>query len=135
VARDLDRDDWLTFRVDRMGEPAPSGIRFVPRDPRDPPDAAAFVANSVTTTPYRFRARVLMHAPAGVIAARVPPTVGRVEAVETGNCLLTTGSDALESIAIHLAWLGAELTVLEPSELVEQVRALADKLYRAAARC
>jgi predicted DNA-binding transcriptional regulator YafY len=129
VARDLDRDDWRTFRVDRIGAPRLTGVRFVPRDP---PDAAAFVANSVTAAPYRFRARVLMHAPAGVIADRVPPTVGVLKAVDAGTCLLTTGSDSLESIAIHLAWLGADFTVLEPPELIEHVRALADKLHRAA---
>ena len=129
VARDLDRDDWRTFRVDRIGAPRLTGVRFVPRDP---PDAAAFVANSVTVAPYRFRARVLMHAPAGVIADLVPPTVGIIEAVDTGTCLLTTGADALESIAIHLAWLGADFTVLEPPELTEHVRALAGRLQRAA---
>jgi predicted DNA-binding transcriptional regulator YafY len=125
----VDRGDWRTFRVDRIGPPKLTGIRFVPRDP---PDAAAFVANSVTAAPYRFRARVLMHAPADVIADRVPPTVGVLEAVDTGACLLTTGADALESIAIHLAWLGADFTVLEPPELIEHVRALAGRLHRAA---
>ena len=55
VARDLDRGDWRTFRVDRIDEPRLTGVRFVPRDP---PDAAAFVARAVTTAPYRYQARV-----------------------------------------------------------------------------
>ena len=60
VARDVDRDDWRTFRVDRIDAPRLTGVRFVPRDP---PDAASFVATAVTTAPYRYQARVLLHAP------------------------------------------------------------------------
>ena len=39
---------------------------------------------------------------------------------------------SLRTIAIHLAWLGADFTVLEPPELIEHVRALAVRLHRAA---
>jgi predicted DNA-binding transcriptional regulator YafY len=131
VARDLDRDDWRTFRVDRIDAPRATGVRFVPSDP---PDAASFVATAVTAAPYQFRARVLMHAPAPVIAEQVPPTTGVIEPVDQDTCLLTTGADALDSIAFHLAWLGVDFTVLGPPELIEHVRALADRLHRAAPR-
>jgi predicted DNA-binding transcriptional regulator YafY len=130
VARDIDRDDWRTFRVDRIDAPAPTGARFVPRDP---PDAAAFVANSVTTAPYRFRARVIVHAPLVVVAEQVTPTTGMLEAHGEDRCLLTTGADSLESIAFHLAALGAEFTILEPPELITTARELAGRLNRACA--
>jgi predicted DNA-binding transcriptional regulator YafY len=129
VARDLGRDDWRTFRVDRIESPRATGVRFVPRDP---PDAASFVATAVSAAPYRFRARVLLHAPAHVIAEHIPPTVGVLEPVSQDTCLLTTGSDAVQAIALHLAWLETDFTVLEPAELTEAVRILADRLYRAA---
>lgn len=129
VARDIDRDDWRTFRVDRIGAPETTGIRFVPRDP---PDAAAFVAHAVTAAPYRFRARVIVHAPVSVIAGQMPPTVGVLKAAGQDSCLLTTGSDSLDAIAFHLAMLGTDFTVLEPPELIELVRVLAGRLHRAA---
>jgi predicted DNA-binding transcriptional regulator YafY len=129
VARDVDRDDWRNFRVDRIGAPEPTGIRFVPRDP---PDAASFVARSVTAAPYRFRASVIVHAPAPDIAERVPPTVGVLEPSGEDSCLLTTGSDSLDALAFHLAELGADFTVIEPPELIRHVRALAGRLGRAA---
>jgi predicted DNA-binding transcriptional regulator YafY len=128
VARDTDRDDWRTFRVDRINNPRPSTIRFVPRDP---PDAATFVANAVAAAPYRFLARVIVHAPAHDVADRIPPTAGIVEAVNQDSCLLTTGGDSVALIAMHLALLGNEFTVLEPTELVDEVRVLADRLNRA----
>jgi predicted DNA-binding transcriptional regulator YafY len=128
VARDLDRDDWRTFRVDRIGAPEPTGIRFVPRDP---PDAAAFVASAVTTAPYRCQARVLLHAPAGEIAALLPPTVGTLEPAGDGTCLLATGSDSPDALAFHLCALGCDFVVLEPPELIDRVRILAARLSQA----
>ena len=133
VARDEDRDEWRTFRADRVYDPQPTGIRFTPRDP---PDAAAFVADSIAAAPYRFRARVLVRAPAHVVAEHVPPTTGIIEAADQESCLLTTGADSLTLLAMHLAMLGHDFTVLEPAELVEELGVLADRLgsaYRASA--
>lgn len=129
VARDLDRDDWRTFRADRIQAPRLGGVRFVPHDP---PDAAAFVARSVTTTPYLYQARVLVHAPAAAISALVPPTVGVVEPAGDGGCLFTSGADSLDALALHLGWLGHDFTVLEPRELTDSVREIAARLSRAA---
>jgi len=128
VARDDDRDAWRTFRVDRIDRPRITGIRFVPQDP---PDAAAFVADSVTVAPYRFRARVRIHAPAHIVAESVPPTSGIVEAVDGDGCLLTTGADYVALIAMHLAVLGHPFTVLEPVELIDEIGTLADRLHSA----
>lgn len=125
VALDVERDDWRTFRADRIESPRLTGIRF---EPRDPPDAAAFVANAVTTAPYRYQARVLVHAPASDVAAQVPPTTAFVETVSADSCLLTSGSDSLDSLAFHIAMLGFNFSVQEPPELAERMRALAARL-------
>lgn len=125
VARDRDRDAWRTFRLDRIEDPRPAGITFTPADP---PDAAAFVADAVTTAPYPVRARVLVHAPAEVVAALVPASAGVVEAVDAGSCLLLTGAHAPGPIALHLALLGHAFIVLEPVELVDELAVLAARL-------
>jgi predicted DNA-binding transcriptional regulator YafY len=129
VARDLERDDWRTFRVDRIDAPRLTGVRFVPRDP---PDAAAFVARAVTTAPYRYQARILVHAPPNVVAEHVPPSVGVLEPGRDGGCVLTSGSDSLEQLALHSAMMGLDFTVLEPPELVDRLRVLAARLSQAA---
>jgi hypothetical protein len=36
----------------------------------------------------------------------VPSTVAVIEAVDEHRCVLTSGSDSLDSIALHLAHLG-----------------------------
>jgi predicted DNA-binding transcriptional regulator YafY len=129
VARDLDRGDWRTFRADRIEAPRATGVRFVPHDP---PDAAAFVARSVTTAPYRYQARILVHAPAAAVSAMIPPSAGLLEPAADGRCLLTVGSDSLDAMAFHTAMMGFGFTVLEPPELAARLRELAGRLSRAA---
>jgi predicted DNA-binding transcriptional regulator YafY len=125
VARDLGRAEWRTFRADRISDPRLTGVRFVPQDP---PDAASFVARAVTTAPYRYRARILVHAPAAAAAERIPPSAGVLDADGPGSCVLTSGADSLDAIAFHLVMMGLRFTVLEPPELVEHMRALAGRL-------
>ncbi|MGH3663612.1 MAG: helix-turn-helix transcriptional regulator [Micromonosporaceae bacterium] len=128
VARDIRRQAWRSFRADRITAPEPTGIRFTPYDP---PDPAAFVAAAVTTNPYPVSARVRLHAPAAVMAERVPATVATLEPLDDASCVLTTGSHSLDSIAAHLALLGVDFDVWEPPELASRVRAMADRLTRA----
>jgi predicted DNA-binding transcriptional regulator YafY len=129
MAFDIEQTGWRTFRVDRIAASVQAGGRFVPRDP---PDPAAFVAASVTTAPYRYQARVLVHAPADVVAQEVSRTTGVVADAGEDRCLLTTGSDSLGALTFHLAAPGAAFTVLEPPQLIEFVRATADRLTRSA---
>jgi predicted DNA-binding transcriptional regulator YafY len=131
MAFDVERADWRTFRVDRIGDSAEAGGRFVPRDP---PDPAAFVAAAVTSAPYRYQARVLVHAPAHVVAEEFSRTSGVVLDAGDGSCLLTTGADSLDVLTFHLAAVGADFTVLAPPELITYVRDVADRLQRVAQR-
>ncbi|WP_327090609.1 YafY family transcriptional regulator [Nonomuraea sp. NBC_01738] len=133
VAWDVDRADWRTFRVDRI-EGAPSGRgRFVPREaPAE--DVGAYVAQGVASAPYRYQARVLLHAPAEAVSRRLSPTAGRVEAVGSERCVLHAGSNALEEIAVYVGVLGVEFEVLDPPELVDHLRELSERLGRAVRR-
>jgi predicted DNA-binding transcriptional regulator YafY len=128
VARDLDRDDWRTFRVDRIDAPRLTGVRFVPRNP---PDAAAFVARAVTTAPYRYQARMLVHAPPAVVAEHVPPSVAVLEPFGDSDCVLTSGADSLDMLAFRVAAMDLDFTVLEPPELIERAQVLAARLASA----
>ena len=133
VAWDTDRADWRTFRVDRIRPHLPTGSRFVPRDLADE-DVIALVSRGVPADARRFQARVTVHAPAAVIAERIGPWVGTVEAVDERTCILDTGADSLEILAVYLGMLNAEFTVAEPPELVAHVQALAGRYALAAPR-
>jgi predicted DNA-binding transcriptional regulator YafY len=129
LAFDVERDDWRTFRLDRMREVAATTWGF---RPRDAPDARDFVARSVTQAPYRFVARVRFAAPAEHVAEQVPASAGVVEPVDEATCLLTAGADHLEHLAVHLASVGVEFTVLDPPELRDVMAGLSERLGRAA---
>lgn len=131
MAFDVEQADWRTFRVDRITDSAEAGGRFVPREP---PDPAAFVARAVTSAPYRYQARVLVHAPAHVVAEEFSRTSGVVTDAGADGCLLTTGSDSLGALTFHLAALGADFTVLEPQELIDFIAATAERLAEVAQR-
>lgn len=129
VARDVDKGEWRSFRVDRIGEPLGTGVRSVPADP---PDAARFVSQGISVAPYTWQARVRLDAPAETVAAQVPATVAVIEAVDEGHCLLMSGSERLDAIALHLAELGIPFTPLDPPELRARCAVLAARLHAAA---
>ncbi|MFD4690594.1 helix-turn-helix transcriptional regulator [Streptomyces sp. NPDC058463] len=129
VAWDVDRDDWRTFRADRITPRTPSGPRFAPRE--DPEgNAAAYVAGKASAAAWRHRARVTVHAPAAAVLERINPAVGSVEAVDAETCVLDTGADSLDTLAVHLGMLGHDFTVTEPAELVEHLKELAARYAR-----
>jgi len=129
VAWDVDRDDWRTFRVDRLSPRTPTGPRFAARaDPEG--DAAAYVSRKVSAAAWRHRARVVVHAPADAVLNRINPAVGTVEAVDEHTCVLDTGADSLETLAVYLGMLGCEFDVREPPELVAHLRELAGRYAR-----
>ncbi len=129
VARDLDRDDWRTFRLDRLTRPRATFERF---SFDNPPDAATLVSRAISTAPYRHQASVLLDAPQSEVAQLIPPTVGQLRAEGEDQTLLTTGADRLDVLAAHLALLGCSFVVLEPPELRAALLDLAERLRRAA---
>lgn len=60
--------------------------------------------------------------------------IGTVTPVDDTRCLLDTGADSVEALAVHLGLLGMDFTMTEPPELVELVRALAGRYHRAVMR-
>lgn len=131
VAWDRGREDWRTFRVDRLARPAGAGLRCQPRE-LPAADPAAYVEQSISGAPNAFEARVTVRAPADEIVRRVAPQWGTVEPIDAGTCELRTGDDNLAWLAVRLVMLGADFTVHEPPELAEHLLALAERLRRAA---
>jgi len=131
VAFDVGRNDWRTFRVDRVTPRTPGGRRFTPQ-PLPAADIADWVARRVATGGWSHRARVTVYAPAAAVLERIGPYVGTVTAVDDQTCLLDTGSDSMATMAVYLGLLGWDFRVDSPSGLVAEVRALADRYRRAA---
>jgi len=132
VAWDVDRGAWRTFRVDRIREPpGPPGARFAARQPPSG-DVAAFVSQSISSAPYRYQARILIHAPVAAVARRSSPAAGRLEPAGPATCILHTGSNSLDELALYVAVKGFDFEVLHPPELAGVLGGLSDRLRRAA---
>jgi predicted DNA-binding transcriptional regulator YafY len=131
VAWDRGRQDWRTFRIDRLTRPASTGVRFVPRE-LPAKDAATFVDNSISGAPNRFEARVTLKAPAAEIQRWVPAHWGVVRPIDEQTSEYQGGDDNLAWLALRIAMFGVDFEVHEPPELIDQLRLLGERLQRAA---
>ncbi|GAA3935536.1 helix-turn-helix transcriptional regulator [Actinoplanes auranticolor] len=127
-AYDLDRDDWRSFRVDRMIEVAARTWHF---RPRPAPDAATHVQEGVASRVYRHQARFLVHAPADTVRAQVPASAAVVRPRGSHSCEVLSGAGSLDFVLMHVVLLGHDFEVLDPPELAGRCRALARRLLAA----
>jgi predicted DNA-binding transcriptional regulator YafY len=130
VARDARDESWAPYRLDWMELKRPGGRRFTPR-PLPGGDYTAFVLREVAFSGWNVHARIAVDAPAEDVLARINPTVGVVESVDAGHCVLVTGADSVEMIAVYIGLLGLDFHVTEPPELVDAVAALGERYRRA----
>jgi predicted DNA-binding transcriptional regulator YafY len=130
VAWDCGREDWRSFRLDRLARPASTGVRFAPRK-LPAKDAAAYVKQSLTSAPSRYEARVTVEAPAADVRAR-RWLGGKVTEITPARCELRTGDDHLDWLTMRIAMLDWEYEVHEPPELIERLREVAERIRRAA---
>jgi predicted DNA-binding transcriptional regulator YafY len=130
VGYDLDRQDWRSFRLDRLSEPAGSGARFRPRAlPAE--DAAAFVQAGISSAWNTYEVEAVVDAPADQVRARI----GRWATVDPAgddHCRVRMSTDSLDWPLMALGTVGAEFSVVSPPELVDQVRDWGGRFLRAA---
>jgi predicted DNA-binding transcriptional regulator YafY len=131
VAWDVTRNDWRTFRVDRMRPKVPLGARFTPREiPGE--DPAAFVAARFARM-WPFQASVRLPLPADHEKVRGMVTYSTIEKIDDDNCRLTIGADTPQSVAFLLSFLEIDFEVESSIELTEALHEVAARFQRAAA--
>ncbi|WP_338672227.1 YafY family protein [Streptomyces sp. SCSIO 30461] len=135
VAYDTAREDWRTFRVDRITEPFATGARFTARTLPAEGDAQTFLAHSMFRNQPEHTLDVSFDASAEHIAGRLPGYLGTPEPTGPESCRLhARAQDSLEWLALRLALLDCEFTVHGPPELSGHLTRLGARLTRAAER-
>ncbi|MCX4238315.1 helix-turn-helix transcriptional regulator [Streptomyces sp. NPDC020707] len=133
VAWDLDREDWRTFRADRITPRVPTGPRFVPRE-LPGGDVAAFVAarfrGADGSGDWPCRGEVILARPAGDVARYTQD--GVVEALGPQRCRVTLGSWSWVGLAATLGRFDADMEVVGPAELKDAFAQLARRYADAA---
>ncbi|MER5776704.1 WYL domain-containing protein [Streptomyces sp. NPDC002039] len=133
VAWDLDREDWRTFRADRISPRVPTGPRFAPREVPGG-DVAAYVAGrfhgSGASGDWPCRGEVNLDLPAAAVSRYAHD--GFVEELGPHRCRLVLGSWSWPGLAATLGRFDADIEVVGPTELREAFAHLAHRYARAA---
>ncbi len=133
VAWDLDRDDWRTFRVDRITPKTPNGPRFTPREVPGG-DVSAFAAarfrGAERPANWPCRGEVVLDRPASVVSTYTRD--GMVEELGPDRCRLVLGSWSWVGLAASLGRFDADIEVVGPPELRDAFERLSRR-YAAAA--
>ncbi|GAA1978659.1 WYL domain-containing protein [Amycolatopsis minnesotensis] len=131
IAHDPARDDWRTFRVDRITDPVPTHRQFSPRE-LPAPDPATYLTRSLATAPYRYTAHLGVELPAEEVKAGVFAAVpGSIEPDGPGRCTVRISGESADLVVQYvaaIAALGAPFTVDAPEAVTERVRTLARRL-------
>jgi predicted DNA-binding transcriptional regulator YafY len=122
VGYDLTRNDWRSFRLDRLaGTPQPTGARFRPRT-LPAADAADFVRRNISAAPKAgtWQVEAVVEAPAAVVRERI----GRwatVDEAGQNRCRVTMTTTESDWPVIALGVTGADFQVLSPPEVADRI--------------
>jgi predicted DNA-binding transcriptional regulator YafY len=134
LAFDVDRDDWRTFRLDRMAALTATGARAATRDVPGG-DVAAFIASRTLQMAPTYPADVLIQAPAAEVRERLGATPpGTLTDQPDGTCHWLAPPDTLDWHTLRLGSLGLPFRVLGPAELTDHLRETAARFGAATSR-
>jgi predicted DNA-binding transcriptional regulator YafY len=129
LAWDLDRNGWRTLRVDRIkGKPVPGAV-FSPRPP--PADLKRFIADAISSAPYRCQGTFKLSGSVAEVGERIPPWIGVLEPLDGSHSVLRTGAETPEALIFQVMLAGVDFELVEPPELREGLRAISGRLQRA----
>ncbi|MEU6777005.1 YafY family protein [Streptomyces sp. NPDC046759] len=128
VARDVDRDQWRTFRADRIDRFQPTGH---PADLTDPPDPAQLVSHNIANGPYPLSATVRLPLPLSEALRLIPPTIGTHRPDGEHATVVDIGGPDPDGLARYLLGLGTPLRVLAPDPVREALSRRARELAEA----
>ena len=123
VGYDRDRQDWRSFRVDRLSDPRTVGPRFRPRE-LPAVDALSFVQAGFRQIPQQYVVRVRVAAPIEAVQRAVRQW-GEVTGDNNDGCVLEMHVDDLQWPLMVLAQVGAPFVIETPNELRTEVSRLA----------
>jgi len=134
IAWDIDRNDWRSFRVDRIdGRPA-TGDLFAPRPV--PSDVAARLERGIAYTPFACRITLRLQGSIAELQAALPVWCGVLETETETHCLLRMGADSPEGLLAQVLMMGRDVEVVEGASLlpgIQDVLRRMGKVFSAAA--
>ncbi|SDS81342.1 helix-turn-helix transcriptional regulator [Microlunatus soli] len=132
IAWDVDRDDWRTFRIDRLADLAPTGVRVAPRE-LSPQAAAELVTVSVGSGPQRFNATVRMRATMEQVLSYFGVWASGSSAGPDGTVDWPIGGSSIHEMLMALLWIPPDYswTLICDDEVAEFARQFSERLAAA----
>ncbi|WP_433012603.1 helix-turn-helix transcriptional regulator [Kribbella sp. CA-294648] len=131
LAFDPERDDWRTFRVDRISDVAPTRHHFAARE-LPAADAASYLAESFAGAEYRHTVRMVVQLPADVVRRsffRVLP--GSLTPLGEDACEFRLSADSpalLVQFVAAIVALGADYTLEASPAAAEALQSVGKRL-------
>jgi len=133
VAWDLARENWRTFRVDRITPRVPTGPRFTPRELPGGTVAAfvtaRFQGSDTSTTDWPCHGEVILDLPAATVSRYTRE--GIVEELGPDRCRLILGSWSWTALASAIGRFDADIEVVGPADLKDAFTRLARRFAEA----
>lgn len=129
---DLNRNDWRTFRVDRISALFGTRLHFAARE-LPAASAAEFLTNALSTFRHgQHSAEVLLRMPLDELRARLGRWAGNAVAVDEHSTKWPIGASSLESLLGMLAWIppGVEYELRGSEEFLSTAREVAKRMTR-----
>ena len=130
LAWDVDRDDWRTFRIDRVEDPWTAAAPGARHELPDGLDAAAFVRQQQLGQAPTYRMVATVEGTTEHVARRIGDELCGIEPLGANRCRVTIDGDTLDWLAFRLLLVDADFEIHEPAELVTYMRRLGERLRR-----
>jgi predicted DNA-binding transcriptional regulator YafY len=130
VAWDPSKDEWRTFRLDRIASVERQSERFKARPPPGD-DLVEYVTKSLSSSLYPHQAKVLLHAPIEEVRPRIGPRDGLFVRVSDTTCTMELGAPTLDVLAARILWLGVDFEVITSGALRRHLQTVTGRLERA----
>ncbi len=129
IAWDVRREDWRTFRLDRLSGAQLAGRRFSPREIPGG-DGAAYFAASMAALPREFEADVVVHAPYDDLTRALAWVDHTLIDSDADSCTVRMRADKMDRLVMAVVRLAlcAPVRVVEPRSVADEVDALVARL-------
>lgn len=134
LAWDRQRDDWRTFRLDRITDVFETRVRFAPR-PLSDDDARERVERALRYRDRTVTARVIVEMSSAELTERLGWYGRDVVADGPARCIWPIEADVVENLVMALMWVppGVAYRVDGPPEVLEFIAAQAQRFAAASA--
>ncbi|MGO1770814.1 MAG: helix-turn-helix transcriptional regulator [Microbacterium sp.] len=134
VCWDLDRDDWRTFRVDRIEEIERTRVLVEPRT-LEPEEIDALVLVATSWSPQRIEASALIGLPLHQLEDAFGPWAQGSEVVDDERTRWPVGGSDFREVMYALSWIptGIDYRVALPDEARDEMRETLTRMLHALA--